>query len=139
MRRAAEGRGIGANEVVDVVLAATSTAPAQAREALGALEAVVPQHVLADARLLASELVTNSVRHAALGPSSRVRFRAEAGDATLRLEVSDWGPGFEPSVPQPPSLDTSHGLGLYLVDRVATRWGVDRRRSTSVWAEIGWS
>lgn len=135
----AEGRGIGANEIVDVVLAATSAAPSRAREALGALAGIVPGQVLADARLLASELVTNSVRHAALGPSSRVRFRAEALDATLRLEVSDWGPGFEPSVPQPPSLDGSHGLGLYLVDRVATRWGVDRRRSTSVWAEIGWS
>ena len=83
-----------------------------------------------DLVLLVSELVTNAVRHAA-GERFEVRLVLRPG--VLRLEVRDGGEGFEPVVA--PSDDGSGGYGLYIVDRLSDRWGVERRPG-SVWLEL---
>ena len=93
----------------------------------------VPEDERGALRLLVSELVTNSIRHVV--DSTRpvvlaVRIAAEA----IRVEVHDGGPGFEPARPEPRGADG--GYGLFLVERMASRWGVDTRDGTRVWFEL---
>lgn len=92
---------------------------------------------LEDAQLLLSELVTNSLRHAGLGPDDELEVVVRRPPPTLRVMVIDPGVGFappaEPSLP-PPSQAT--GRGLYIVSRIADRWGVWCGERTCVWFEI---
>lgn len=91
--------------------------------------------VLGSVQLLVSELVTNSVRHARLASGHRIRLQAQALPRAVRVEVTDPGQGFSPGAPSPnPSSES--GWGLYLVDRVAHRWGVRDDGDTHVWFEI---
>ena len=85
----------------------------------------VPASVLDDARLLVSELVGNSMRHARLGPNDTIRVEAEIENGTLRVDVIDGGRGGTPPVAGGirPSPGAESGWGLYLVETLATRWG----------------
>jgi anti-sigma regulatory factor (Ser/Thr protein kinase) len=86
-------------------------------------------------RLLVSELVTNCVRHALPSEDEAVELAVQVAAERIRVEVRDGGPGFEPeTTPQPHGADG--GYGLFLVERMASRWGVDRERGTSVWFEL---
>jgi anti-sigma regulatory factor (Ser/Thr protein kinase) len=87
-------------------------------------------------QLLVSELVTNSVRHASLQPTEHVEVTVVVTDAQVRVEVSDPGPGFSPRMPPEPSPDAESGWGLYLVDRLASRWGVRSDAFVRTWFEI---
>jgi anti-sigma regulatory factor (Ser/Thr protein kinase) len=82
--------------------------------------------------LLVSELVTNAVRHAV---GETLRLVVMIDDGALRVEVHDPGGGFEP---QAPELDPARpsGWGLFLVDELADRWGVDATPLTRVWFEM---
>jgi anti-sigma regulatory factor (Ser/Thr protein kinase) len=84
-------------------------------------------------RLLVSELVTNSVRHVS-GSRGPVALRVSIGDGSIRVEVHDGGAGFTPGKPEPRGADG--GFGLFLVERMASRWGVDVRDGTRVWFEL---
>ncbi len=84
--------------------------------------------------LLVSELVTNSVRHAQLGPGEQFAVRVNARGDRVAVMVEDPGPGFRP--PADPSPGSTSGWGLYLVDRLADRWGVEVDRATRVWFEL---
>jgi anti-sigma regulatory factor (Ser/Thr protein kinase) len=83
--------------------------------------------------LLTSEVMGNAIRHA--GPLSGGRpivFHAQVTDDFVRVEVADHGPGFDPEVRH----DTA-GFGLRLVDKLSSRWGVDRTsRGCRVWFEV---
>jgi anti-sigma regulatory factor (Ser/Thr protein kinase) len=78
--------------------------------------------------LLASELVANSIRHAGEGD---IQVAATLAPGFARVEVLDSGPGFDPDV-----RHDADGFGLRLVDKLATRWGVERGRATVVWFEV---
>jgi anti-sigma regulatory factor (Ser/Thr protein kinase) len=52
----------------------------------------------------------------------------------LRVEVHDRGPGFEMRKPKP--RGSSGGYGLFLVERMSDRWGVQRNDTTYVWFEL---
>lgn len=108
-------------------------AAAKARRSLATLRGELDAPVLETLRLLVTELVTNSVRHAR---ADTVRLRVLIGKSAVRTEVTDAGPGFDP--PEVGSLSSDRtGWGLFLVERLATRWGVDRNGSrTSVWFEV---
>ncbi len=95
----------------------------------------VPPDVMEDVRLVVSELVTNSVLHGRAGPGDHVRLRVSLDGRTVRLEVSDQGPGPPGRRPEP-GQDQTGGWGLLLVDRIAGRWGVDPGRPQTVWAEL---
>ena len=85
-------------------------------------------------RLLVSELVTNSVRHVT-GSAQPVELAVRIGSRAIRVEVHDGGSGFEPTdKPEPRGADG--GFGLFLVERMASRWGVDTRDGTRVWFEL---
>jgi integral membrane sensor domain MASE1/anti-sigma regulatory factor (Ser/Thr protein kinase) len=109
--------------------------PADARAALSPLEEALAERVFSDLRLLVSELVTNSVRHAHLSPTDRIRLRVRVAGRVLRVEVSDPGEGFGASIPEPTPKNLG-GWGLFLTEQLADRWGVDRQAGwTTVWLE----
>lgn len=83
-----------------------------------------------DVLLLVSELVTNAVRHAR-GAEFEVRLAVRPD--VLRLEVHDEGAGFVPRIA--PSDDGTGGYGLYIVERLADRWGVERDPGM-IWVEV---
>jgi anti-sigma regulatory factor (Ser/Thr protein kinase) len=113
---------------------AASWAPAAARRMVDMSVAELPPSLVEDARLLASELVKNAFDHA---PGSTVEVRvSSAPGRPVRIEVRDNGSGFEPSLPPSPENDLGSGWELYLVDHVATRWGVERGEGACVWAEV---
>jgi anti-sigma regulatory factor (Ser/Thr protein kinase) len=120
---------------LDLRLAVGPRAPGQARHALDDLSQEVTPDVLDQIRLLVSELVTNSVRHAGLETADRIGVRVKADHRRVRVEVSDPGPGFSEDQPLP-SIYQDSGWGLYLVEQIADRWGIDKGRETSVWFEI---
>lgn len=119
---------------VRVLLPPTPDSPAAARDAMARFEGRVSEEILENLRLIVSELVTNSYRHAAMREQDRVDVRVALRDGVLRLEVADPGSGF----PQPhdPVPQAESGWGLYLVDQLSDRWGVDPGSVTRVWAEL---
>jgi anti-sigma regulatory factor (Ser/Thr protein kinase) len=104
-----------------------------ARRALDGFDEVLDLGVFYDASLCVSELVTNAVIHAGVSEESELRLDVEIDGETLRVSVTDPGRGFDP--PEPSSDDES-GWGLYIVDRLSHRWGVDRSEGTQVWFEM---
>jgi hypothetical protein len=75
-------------------------------------------------KLLVSELVTHRIRTGRAGEMITLELRAAD---TVRCGVIDDGP-----------VTLPRGLGMTLVDRLATRWGVSRdreRHCTQIWAE----
>ena len=111
-------------------------AAAEARRALEGLGDLLPLDKLEDVRLLVSELVTNSVVHAGLSPDEAITVTVTVQSGLARSEVRDRGPGFEPPREPAPKPDLAGGWGLYIVNRVADRWGVAKTGSKSVWFEI---
>jgi anti-sigma regulatory factor (Ser/Thr protein kinase) len=108
------------------------TVPA-ARDALDVLAShVTPAH-LEDARLLVSELVTNSLRHAELGPDDRIELSVDVGGGRVRIQVVDPGRGFAIGARQRPE---GQGLGLMLLSRIADAWSITVDGETSVWFEL---
>jgi anti-sigma regulatory factor (Ser/Thr protein kinase) len=121
---------------LEATLPVGPAAPATARAALTRwLSGHVPIEVLEDARLLASELVTNSIGHAEISKEASIRLAVQLRGGALRVEVRD--PGTSGSVaPREPDRERSGGFGLHLVDLLATRWGVNRTGGTHVWFEV---
>ena len=113
-----------------------ASAVAEARRALEGLNDHLPPEKLEDVRLLVSELVTNSVVHAGLSPDEAITLTVTIRGGLVRGEVRDRGSGFEPPEEPAPKPDLAGGWGLYILDRVADRWGVARTGSKNVWFEI---
>lgn len=110
-------------------------APAAARGALGPLEGAMDRETLESTTLLVTELVTNAVLHAGLRSEDWIGLTVEVSDDRVRARVTDRGAGFARPPPDPQVEDPS-GWGLFLVSRLADRWGIERGRETLVWFEI---
>ncbi|TML33496.1 MAG: ATP-binding protein [Actinobacteria bacterium] len=105
-----------------------------ARLALSELDELVDETQAFDVRLLVSELVTNSVKHASVGPEDSIKLSLAIDEVLIRCDVVDNGPGFDP--PDDPAEDArDRGWGLFFVEQIADRWGVERE-SARVWFEI---
>jgi anti-sigma regulatory factor (Ser/Thr protein kinase) len=113
----------------------TPSAVPQARDAIRSVELLLSRQLGRDVRLMTSELVTNSVRHGGLDPDARIGLTVSVSPTTVRVEVTDAGPGFSGD-DLGPAGDQQSGWGLYLVDRLAARWGIDRGDRTHVWFEV---
>ncbi|MEA2439656.1 MAG: serine/threonine-protein kinase RsbW [Thermoleophilaceae bacterium] len=129
------GSGSHAARDISIQLEAGPSAAAWARSALIPLEQQVDEECMADVRLLVSELVTNSVRHSHSEPPRTVGLDVSFDEDTIRVEVRDRGDGFEPR-PRRAGQSKAGGWGLFLVERLADRWGVVRNSVTRVWFEI---
>lgn len=113
----------GARQRLDLEMPAMSGLLTDVRSAFAELP--VPPSTLDDARLLVSELVANSMRHARIGPNDTIRVTAEVENGRLRVDVIDGGRGDLPPVAGGirPSPGAESGWGLYLVETLADRWG----------------
>ena len=108
-------------------------AAASARSAIGRLRADLDPPLVETLRLLVTELVTNSVRHTA---ADCVTLSVVVGGSAVLTEVSDTGPGFDPERVDC-SRDEKTGWGLFLVERLADRWGVRHDGPNKrVWFEL---
>jgi anti-sigma regulatory factor (Ser/Thr protein kinase) len=123
---------------LDIAVASGPGAPARARGAVtGWLSGQVSAKLLDDARLLVSELVTNSVRHAQLAPGAPISISIAISGSVVHLEVED--PGDAPIAALVPDRQRGSGFGLYVVDLLAERWGSSHDGTTRVWAELALS
>ena len=120
---------------ISVQFDAGPSAAAWARNALVAIDPHVAPELMADVRLLVSELVTNSVRHSDISASDVVGLDVSVDRDRIYVQVCDSGAGFDPR-PRQPGQSKAGGWGLYLVERLANRWGVLRNGMTRVWFEI---
>jgi anti-sigma regulatory factor (Ser/Thr protein kinase) len=130
------GDHVGAMEhraIFELVPEAASRARAVVNDELGR---AVSAEILEDATLLVSELVTNAVRHAPRAGIAEVELRLKLDPERVRVVVSDPGAGFVAGPPRLPAATESSGWGLYLVDRIADRWGVITKDRSEVWFEI---
>jgi peptidoglycan hydrolase-like protein with peptidoglycan-binding domain/anti-sigma regulatory factor (Ser/Thr protein kinase) len=88
-----------------------------------------------DLMLAASEVVNNAVLHAGQRGEGDIRVELAVSEARVRFAVRDDGSGFD----VPPSHRRGDpqigGWGLYLVDAIADRWGVEHE-PTTVWLEV---
>ena len=111
-------------------------APALGRRAISVLSDRLPAAVLDGARLLASELVTNSVRHAGPGTVGPITMRIALG-RRLRIGVTDGGKGFRwGRLGATDPMRGDGGLGFLLIAELAAAWGVDTGPPTHVWFEL---
>jgi anti-sigma regulatory factor (Ser/Thr protein kinase) len=121
---------------LDLQLPAGALAPSYARALVAGLRERLSDELLDDLVLLVSEVVTNSVRHAELEPGDTIRLLVRATATSVRLDVVDRGRGFDrPDVAEHDPTQPE-GWGLYIVDRLADRWGVAREGGSRVWFEI---
>jgi anti-sigma regulatory factor (Ser/Thr protein kinase) len=121
-------------KVLELRLPVETEAVPVARGSLDALRGRVSDSDLEDARLMVSELVTNSLRHA--GRENRIiELQADIEGTTLTVQVCDSGRGFRPQ-PRQAGAAADSGWGLFLVDQLADRWGATADGSTCVWFEL---
>jgi anti-sigma regulatory factor (Ser/Thr protein kinase) len=108
-----------------------------ARQALVERDGELPAAVRQDVLLLLTELVTNAVRHGGVDSRRPVRVEVRRWRRLVRVEVADRGAGFS-AVPSPRRpRDEPGGWGLFLVERIADRWGVEHTSpGACVWFEI---
>lgn len=96
----------------------------------------VAQADRADAMLVVSELVSNSVRHAAPLSSGGITVRWSVGADVLHLEITDGGARTRPRAGIA-ALSATGGRGLDIVRSVSRQWGVtETEESVTVWVEI---
>jgi anti-sigma regulatory factor (Ser/Thr protein kinase) len=113
-------------------------APKRARRSVRAqLDGQVPAITAWNAALIVSELVTNCVVHANVGPERALSLEVLPLDDRLRIVVLDPGSDLKPQM-LPHDLETPGGLGLVVVDELCEAWGVEQNGGgpTCVWAEL---
>jgi anti-sigma regulatory factor (Ser/Thr protein kinase) len=104
----------------------------EARELVAAATAGCPETSIADATLLASELVSNVILHA------RTPFEVLVDRFADRLRVTVCDESTDPPSVRDPGPEEVGGRGLVLVTRLSDRWGFEAdHQGKSVWFELG--
>jgi anti-sigma regulatory factor (Ser/Thr protein kinase) len=121
---------------LQIALPPEPTAPRIARHRIAALQPVVPDDVVHDVQMVVSELVTNAVVHAGLGLGDHVELDLHTRPGGVEVMLHYPGHrGFELTLPLVPG--GSSGLGLFLVDQIASRWSViETRGEMEAWFEV---
>jgi anti-sigma regulatory factor (Ser/Thr protein kinase) len=93
-------------------------------------------HMIDEAQLVMSELLTNAVKASAEFTTIQIRLAVLTGGMSLLIEVRDCNP--EPPVLKDASGDNEGGRGLMIVDALCERWGCyhPAHGSKAVWAEL---
>jgi anti-sigma regulatory factor (Ser/Thr protein kinase) len=120
-------------DVLHLSVPCDELAPAAVREKVRNLREL--DGARADAMLVASELVTNAVRHSRCTEDESLTVRI-ARDGRLRIAVIDPGASGQSAeiAERPVELG---GLGLKVVEQLAATWGTERRDDGyRVWAEL---
>jgi anti-sigma regulatory factor (Ser/Thr protein kinase) len=108
-------------------------APSAARRALRGLEHELEPSLFFDLSLCVSELVTDSVEHGRADEDSTLTVEVMVTDTCIRGEIRDVG---NPSKDARSAVLGELVTGLYLVDRLADRWGMEPSADSAVWFEI---
>jgi anti-sigma regulatory factor (Ser/Thr protein kinase) len=123
------------DETLELTLAPGPAGASAARNALTRhFSKNLTVRALEDARLLVTELVSNSLRHSAMRSDDRLSLHARLTDGLVRVEVRDPGRDGPVRVREPGAQ--LGGYGLLLVQRLSRRWGVERGGETVVWFEM---
>jgi anti-sigma regulatory factor (Ser/Thr protein kinase) len=125
-------------ELVEVPIVLDPQAPGAARTIVAqCLEERVVASALDSARLLVSELVSNSLRHSGGPAGDQVVVSVELMPDWFRVGVHDSGSNTVIRA-RPAGVDTSGGFGLNLVQLLSERWGVERLATggTQVWVQL---
>jgi anti-sigma regulatory factor (Ser/Thr protein kinase) len=97
----------------------------------------LPPRLVEDVALLVTELVANGVRHGGGGTDSSLHLLLHGGGPGLHVEVSNPADGAA-RLParRPADLTGGGGIGLNLVETLASRWGIRSIPRTGVWFEL---
>ena len=120
---------------VEFSVPATATGVHDARLRVADLQPDLPDLMLDDLRLLVSELVSNSIRHGGLSVADRIGVSFDWNAERVRVEVMDGGRGFDPAN-RVDHASKESGWGLFIVDRLSSRWGSASGEITCVWFEV---
>ncbi len=104
-----------------------------ARRSLREWEGHFEPELFYDISLCVSELVTKSVQNADPGKIEEIELGVFRDEQLVRAEVIERHVGV--AVSDPHVMDCED-WGMFIVGRVADRWGVDRTVGTRVWCEI---
>lgn len=107
-----------------------------AGDAVRALVALPPE-TLHDLALVCDELVDNALVHAV--PATRAEFTVVVHDREdeVLVEVTDPGPGFSIDALRAARREPdAQGLGLFIVEQFADRWGAHHGNGFTVWAQL---
>lgn len=118
-------------------LAGGPRAAARARRLIESeLTGRLDQSMLADVALLTTELIANGVRHGGGGPGRYLRLLLKGTRLGLHVEVTNADRTLAAIAPRAPDLAGGGGIGLQLVQRLASRWGVRDAQPSAVWFEM---
>lgn len=122
---------------LELELPSSARAPAAARAAVEPLARGLSDEGRFNLRLLVSELVSNSVRHAGRRRGGVVCLRARLEPDRVHVEVQDAG-SFDWRTPPTPRVveGDESGRGLPLVAALSSRWGLTFDRGTTAWFEL---
>jgi DNA-binding NarL/FixJ family response regulator len=123
-----------AQHVLDSLYAFEPTSPRDARHDLrDALRDLVDPSALEVVELLVTELVTNAVHHA----HSEARVSAAIQGDRVRVNVSDANADVPATPEGGPADDDEHGRGMFLVDSLASAWGIATHTGgKTIWFEV---
>jgi two-component sensor histidine kinase len=126
--------GAHARHDLDMLLPSDPTAPALARASVREFDGTLSSTLVDKLSLVATELVTNALRHAvAVDPAPKLTL--EVGNDRVVLTVADDGSLFDRTASsREPSVDG--GFGLPLVDSIADRWWIEYKPTTRVVCEF---
>ena len=126
-------RAYGGGNGFRLQLSGGALAAGRARRELSRLRADLDPPLLESVRLLVTELLTNSVRHAG---ADSMELAVKVGSESVRVEIANSGSRFEP-VQRDGEVDSDAGWGLFLVDRLSDAWGVvEETGRQRVWFEV---
>jgi anti-sigma regulatory factor (Ser/Thr protein kinase) len=113
-----------------VPFAASSVSVARQQLKAWMLDGGIVGDVVEDARVVISELVANSVRHAQPLPDGDILVSWKMATQGLQISVTDGGSGTRPRKVNAPSSALA-GRGLAIVETLAATWWSDKTRSRS--------
>jgi anti-sigma regulatory factor (Ser/Thr protein kinase) len=112
-------------------------AAARARRLVeGELAGRMSRDLVDDVCLLVTELVANGVRHGGGGVDTFLQLLIEGRRPGLRIEVVNADRAHARVAPRRPDMEGGGGIGLHLVERLASRWGVRHSGPVAVWFEM---
>ncbi|MDO0929304.1 ATP-binding protein [Streptomyces sp. TG1A-8] len=95
-------------------------------------------HLVEDALLVVSELLTNAIAHALPPVVLRLSWVRHGGPGTLRVEVTDGGPARPAGGVRTGTDLDEHGRGEGIVRALANRYGIRiHPGGVTRWAELG--
>jgi serine/threonine-protein kinase RsbW len=113
-----------------VPFAASSVSVARQKLKTWLYESGAPSEIIEDARVVISELVGNSIRHARPLPDGNLLVSWRLQPRGLELTVTDGGSGTRPRKVHAPSSALA-GRGMAIVESICLTWWADKKAARS--------